>query len=245
MKSIIKTLGIACLIASASFVGADVPTWTTIQGWNGTYTGGSDYFLEGSANIYMGDNLMGDSGTVLSIEDNTHASPGESTALRNGRFGNNSGYRTTAESYNLTAGTVATIQFAEQKDVYGVQLYSYYKRTTLGVAKVEVSIDGTEWSDTGAAPIAIAALANATANFAILNGCIGATDTRETPFAKGIRALRITFANPGTYVELMVQGVKAKVDFYAVNFWNKDGTESLLACQSSQAMPSIRQTRRK
>ena len=229
MKSTVSALCIASLISLAPFAGADVPTWTTIQGWNGTYTGGGDYFLEGSANIYMGDNLMGESGTVLSIEGNTHASPGETTALTNGRLGNNSNYRNSAESYNLTAGTVATIQFAEQKDVYGVQLYSYHNRTTLGVAKIEVSLDGTEWSDTGAEPIAIAPIANATANCAVLNGCIGTIDTRETPFAKGIQALRITFANPGTYVELMVQGTKAKVDSYAVNFWNKDGTESLLS----------------
>lgn len=178
----------------------------------------------------MTDNLLLDSATEIAVEGNTATTFLNLSAVRNGKMANNSGYRKEGESYNLTAGTVATITFADPMSLYGLQLYSYYNRTTLGVSDLAVSTDGNTFVSLGAGTVSVAATVNSTANFAayggyILEGDSVVVDERETPWAENVKALRITFANAGTYVEWLVQGYRTPVSAYSVTFYNFDGSE--------------------
>ena len=211
-------------IGSAHAVG-----WTTVQGWNGTWTGAESWTVGGKT-VFMTDNLLLDSATEITIENNnTQTTFVNTDALRNECMANNGGYRTEDNMYNLTAGTVATISFDRPMNLYGLQLYSYYNRTTLGVSALEISYDGVTFTSLGVEPVSVAATANATANFAayggyLLEGETVVVDERETPWAVGVRALRITFANAGSYVEWVVQGVRTPVSYHSVTFYNFDGS---------------------
>ena len=109
------------LIGSAHAVG-----WTTVQGWNGTWTGAESWTVGGKT-VFMTDNLLLDSATEITIENNnTQTTFVNTDALRNECMANNGGYRTEDNMYNLTAGTVATISFDRPMNLYGLQLYSYY-----------------------------------------------------------------------------------------------------------------------
>ena len=108
-------------IGSAHAVG-----WTTVQGWNGTWTGAESWTVGGKT-VFMTDNLLLDSATEITIENNnTQTTFVNTDALRNECMANNGGYRTEDNMYNLTAGTVATISFDRPMNLYGLQLYSYY-----------------------------------------------------------------------------------------------------------------------
>ena len=221
-------------IGSAHAVG-----WTTVQGWNGTWTGAESWTVGGKT-VFMTDNLLLDSATEITIENNTQTTWVNTAALRNERMANNSGYKKEAEMYNLTAGTVATISFDRPMNLYGLQLYSYYNRTTLGVSALEISYDGATFTSLGAEPVSVGATATSTANFAVYGGYLleGETvvvDERETPWAVGVRALRITFANAGSYVEWVVQGVRTPVSYHSVTFYNFDG--SAVVWGSSEVEP--------
>lgn len=221
-------------IGSAHAVG-----WTTVQGWNGTWTGAESWTVGGKT-VFMTDNLLLDSATEITIENNTQTTWVNTAALRNEKMANNSGYKKEAEMYNLTAGTVATISFDRPMNLYGLQLYSYYNRTTLGVSALEISYDGATFTSLGAEPVSVGATATSTANFAVYGGYLleGETvvvDERETPWAVGVRALRITFANAGSYVEWLVQGVRTPVSYHSVTFYNFDG--SAVVWGSSEVEP--------
>lgn len=209
--------------------GAQAATWTTVQGWNGTWTGAESWTIGGKT-VFMTDNLLLDSATEIAVEGNKATTLLNLSAVRNGKMANNSNYQGEGESYNLTAGTVATITFADPMSLYGLQLYSYYKRTTLGVSDLAVSTDGNTFISLGAGTVSVAATANSTANLAayggyILEGDSVVADERETPWAENVKALQITFANAGTYVEWLVQGYRTPVSAYSVTFYNFDGSE--------------------
>ena len=222
-------------IGSAHAVG-----WTTVQGWNGTWTGAESWTVGGKT-VFMTDNLLLDSATEITIENNnTQTTFVNTDALRNACMGNNKNYKNEANTYNLTAGTVATISFDRPMNLYGLQLYSYYNRTTLGVSALEISYDGVTFTSLGAGPVSVAATATSTANFAAYGGYIledntVVVDERETPWAVGVRALRITFANAGSYVEWVVQGVRTPVSYHSVTFYNFDG--SAVVWGSSEVEP--------
>ena len=224
---------LVCSILSLWAFLANAVTWTTVQGWNGTWNGtwtGAESWTVGGKTVFMTDNLLLDSATEITIENNnTQTTFVNTDALRNECMANNGGYRTEDNMYNLTAGTVATISFDRPMNLYGLQLYSYYNRTTLGVSALEISYDGVTFTSLGVEPVSVAATANATANFAayggyILEGETVVVDERETPWAVGVRALRITFANAGSYMEWVVQGVRTPVSYHSVTFYNFDGS---------------------
>ena len=230
---------LVCSILSLWAFLANAATWTTVQGWNGTWPGDESWTVGGKT-VFMTDNLLLDSATEITIENNTQTTWVNTDALRNEKMANNSGYKKEAEMYNLTAGTVATISFDRPMNLYGLQLYSYYNRTTLGVSALEISYDGVTFTSLGAEPVSVAAKATSTANFAAYGGYIledntVVVDERETPWAVGVRALRITFANAGSYVEWVVQGVRTPVSYHSVTFYNFDG--SAVVWGSSEVEP--------
>ena len=237
------TLLVCCILSLWAFL-ANAVTWTTVQGWNGTWNGtwtGAESWTVGGKTVFMTDNLLLDSATEITIENNnTQTTFVNTDALRNECMANNGGYRTEHNMYNLTADTVATISFDRPMNLYGLQLYSYHNRTTLGVSALEISYDGVTFTSLGVEPVSVAATANATANFAayggyILEGETVVVDERETPWAVGVRALRITFANAGSYVEWVVQGVRTPVSCHSVTFYNFDG--SAVVWGSSEVEP--------
>lgn len=230
---------LVCSILSLWAFLSNAATWTTVQGWNGTWTGDESWTVGGKT-VFMTDNLLLDSATEITIENNTQTTWVNTDALRNECMGNNKNYKNEANTYNLTAGTVATISFDRPMNLYGLQLYSYYNRTTLGVSALEISYDGATFTSLGAKPISVAPTATATANFAVYGGYLLEGDTvvvdeRETPWAVGVRALRITFANAGSYMEWVVQGVRTPVSYHSVTFYNFDG--SAVVWGSSEVEP--------
>lgn len=211
-------------IGSAHAVG-----WTTVQGWNGNSTASSTSRKTGKYTVSLEDNLLLQEGTTISIEGNTNTSYINTDALCNGTIATGSGYRNETHTYKLTAGTVATISFDRPMSLYGLQFYTYHNSTTLGISDLAISNDGVTFTSLGADSVSVAPTANATANFAayggyLLEGDTVVVDERETPWAVGVRALRITFANAGSYMEWVVQGVRTPVSYHSVTFYNFDGS---------------------
>ena len=231
---------LVCSILSLWAFLANAVTWTTVQGWTGNSTASSTSRKTGKYTVSLEDNLLLQEGTTISIEGNANTSYINTDALCNGTIATGSGYRNETHTYKLTAGTVATISFDRPMSLYGLQFYTYYNSTTLGISDLAISNDGVTFTSLGADPVSVEATGNTTANFAayggyILEGETVVVDERETPWAVGVRALRITFANAGSYVEWVVQGVRTPVSYHSVTFYNFDG--SAVVWGSSEVKP--------
>ena len=84
---------LVCSILSLWAFLANAATWTTVQGWNGTWTGAESWTVGGKT-VFMTDNLLLDSATEITIENNTQTTWVKNTdALRNEKMANNSGYK--------------------------------------------------------------------------------------------------------------------------------------------------------
>ena len=220
---------LVCSILSLWAFLANAVTWTTVQGWSGNSTASSTSRTTGKYTVSLEDNLLLQAGTTISIEGNTNTAYINTDALCNGTIATGSGYRNETHTYKLTAGTVATISFDRPMSLYGLQFYTYYNSTTLGISDLAISNDGVTFTSLGAGPVSVVATGNTTANFAAYGGYLREGDTvvvdeRETPWAVGVRALRITFANAGSYMEWVVQGVRTPVSYHSVTFYNFDGS---------------------
>lgn len=232
MKRAMTLLVCSILSLWAFLANAVTVTWTTVQGWSGNSTASSTSRTTGKYTVSLEDNLLLQEGTTISIEGNANASYINTDALCNGTIATGTDYRNETHTYKLTLGTVATISFDRPMSLYGLQFYTYYDRTTLGISDLAISNDGVTFTSLGAAPVSVAATGNATANFAayggyLLEGDTVVVDERETPWAVGVRALRITFANAGSYMEWVVQGYRTPVSAHTVAFYNFDGSETL------------------
>ncbi|MGN0844375.1 MAG: InlB B-repeat-containing protein [Kiritimatiellia bacterium] len=210
--------------------GVQAATWTTVQGWTGNSTATYTSRTTGKYTVSLEDNLLLQEGTAISVEGNTNTSFINTDALCNGTIATGSGYRNETHTYKLTAGTVATITFADPMSLYGLQFYTYFDSTTLGISDLAISNDGVNFTSLGADSVSVSAISNPTANFAayggyILEGETVVADERETPWAENVKALQITFANAGSYMEWVVQGYRTPVSAYSVTFYNFDGSE--------------------